>query len=178
MKNQSICAVHPTPAAFHHLRKLRRRSLHMSCETRVRLVNEMRRHIGKIRPPVLEERNQWQFELLCDSPGLHVPPAMSNSDEHIRPKRVNLGREPFFGRQNWEQAFPSLRQRSKTKLSQLTDNFQTKRKLLPGHDLGLDPRVQLQDGGAKPVHRLNRARLERQRIGRVPLFGPSERRDT
>ncbi|PYK22344.1 MAG: hypothetical protein DME53_01800 [Verrucomicrobia bacterium] len=69
---------------------------------------------------------------------------MSNSDEHIRPKGVNQIVNQFIGGQNWEQTFPSLRQRSKTKLSELTDNFQTKRKLVPAHDLRFDPRVQLQ----------------------------------
>src|SRR5215471_13983131 len=58
--------------------------------------------IWKIRPPILEKRNQWQIKLRCESSRLYMPPAVSDSEENVRPKRVNQLMNHFRRRQNRE----------------------------------------------------------------------------
>src|SRR5437773_4823305 len=102
---------------------------------------EYDRNIRKIRPPVLEQRNQWQIKLPCNSSRLYVPPTVSDSEENVRLKRVNQVVDYFPRRQNRKETFHASRERLETKFPQLADNFQTKRKSLPRYDLRLNPSV-------------------------------------
>jgi hypothetical protein len=73
-----------------------------------------------------------------------MPPAMSNREKNVGLERMNQVVNHFPPRQNREQTLPGSRNGRKTKLFQFADEFQPKRKLLPGHYLRLNGWVQLE----------------------------------